>query len=292
MNFRCSLGLLRCALVLAILLICIACGTAPPPVVVAPSAPAPTSSATPAPGAPNTDPPANAGPATAGAGQTVLFSNGGSGWLQLPSGAGKHPALLLIPEWWGVDDWIKQDVARFASQGYVALAVDLYRGKVASDPGAAHELMRGLSEDRATDDMKTAFEWLGARPDVDPKRIGNIGWCMGGGYALAFAVAEPRLRAVVVNYGKLVTAPDKIASIHAPLLGNFAGLDRGISPDDVRSFERAMKTAHKDTDIKIYDGAKHAFMNSNNKEAYNESAAKDAWSRIDAFLSRTLGSSG
>jgi len=179
----------------------------------------------------------------------------------------KHPALLVIQEWWGVTDWIKQDVARFASQGYVALAVDLYRGKVASDPGEAHELMRGMPEDRAMGDMKAGFDWLAARPDVDAQRIGIIGWCMGGGYALAFAVA--------------------VDAIHAALLGNFAGLDRGIDPKDVQAFADTLKSDHKDADIKVYDGAKHAFMNPY-RTSYDEAAAKDAWARIDAFLAQKL----
>jgi carboxymethylenebutenolidase len=254
------------------------CKPAPAPV------PVPSSNA-PAEQAPTGTPAA----APSGEGQRVSFPNGGSGWLQVPATPGKHAALLLIPEWWGLNDWIKQDVARFAAHGDVALAVDLYRGKVASDPGEAHELSRGLSEDRAMEDMKTAFRWLSARPDVDPQRIGVIGWCMGGGYALALATAEPQLRAAVVNYGKLVTAPEKIAALHASLLGNFAGADRGIPPEDVRAFADQLKAAHKDADVKIYDGAKHAFMNPNNKESYSEAAAADAWSRIDAFFSRTLG---
>ena len=166
--------------------------------------------------------------------------------------------------------------------------MDLYRGKVASDPGEAHELMRGLPEDRAMGDMKAGFDWLAARPDVDAQRIGIIGWCMGGGYALAFAVAEPRLKAAVVNYGRLVTDPQKVDAIHAALLGNFAGLDRGIQPTDVQAFAETLRKDHKDADIKVYDGAKHAFMNPNSKEGYDEAAAKDAWARIDAFLSQKL----
>ncbi len=201
---------------------------------------------------------------------------------------GKHAALLVIQEWWGMNDWIKQDVARFASQGYVALAVDLYRGKSTSDPGEAHELMRGLPEDRAMSDMKAGFAWLAARPDVDPQRIGIVGWCMGGGYALAFAVAEPRLAAAAINYGKLVSDPAKVGAIHAAVLGNFAGLDRGIDPKDVQAFADTLKKSHANADIKVYDGAKHAFMNPNNKEGYDEAAAKDAWTRIDAWFARQL----
>jgi len=243
-------------------------------------APAPASAPAPAPA------PASA-PASAPA-QRISLPDGGSGWLQEPTSPGKHPALLVIQEWWGLDDWIKQDVARFASGGYVALAVDLYRGKVTHDPGEAHELMRGLSEDRAMDDMKAAFDWLAARPDVDASRIGIVGWCMGGGYALAFAVAEPRLRAAVVNYGRLVTSPQRIAAIHAALMGNFAGEDRGIAPADVRAFADALRADHKDADIKIYPGAKHAFMNPNNASGYDAAAANDAWARIDRWFATKL----
>jgi carboxymethylenebutenolidase len=259
---------------------CDAKSSAPPAVPSSAPAPAPTPTLSSTESSSSTSQPA--------AGQAVAIGSGASGWLGVPSTAGKHPALLVIQEWWGVTDWIKQDVARFASQGYVALAVDLYRGKVAGDPGEAHELMRGMPEDRAMGDMKAGFDWLAARPDVDAQRIGIIGWCMGGGYALAFAVAEPRLKAAVVNYGRLVTDPQKVDAIHAALLGNFAGLDRGIDPKDVQAFANTLKKDHKDADIKVYDGAKHAFMNPNSKEGYDEAAAKDAWSRIDAFFSQKL----
>jgi dipeptidyl aminopeptidase/acylaminoacyl peptidase len=221
-------------------------------------------------------------------GAAVTLPNGGSGWLVQPAGAGKHPAVLVIQEWWGVTDWLKQQAARLASKGYVALAVDLYRGKATSDPGEAHELMRGLPEDRAMGDMKAGFDWLAARADVDPARIGIVGWCMGGGYALAFAVAEPRLRAAAINYGRLVSAPEKVDAIRAAVLGNFAGADRGIAPDDVRAFADRLKAGHKDSDVKIYDGAKHAFMNPGAKDAYDAAAATDAWARIDGFFARTL----
>jgi carboxymethylenebutenolidase len=269
----------------ASLVFAVACSrpSSPPPE----SAPAVPSAPTSAPAA-APPPPAPATSSATAQGQTVAFLHGGSGWLVTPAGSGKHPALVLVPEWWGLNDWIKSDAARFASEGYVAIAVDIYRGKATADPGEAHELMRGLPEDRALEDMKDAFDALAARPDVEASHIGSIGWCMGGGYSLAFAVAEPRLKAAVVNYGKLVTAKDKIAGIHAALLGNFAGEDRGISPEDVKAFAKELAADHKDADVKIYDGAKHAFMNPNNKDGFNEVAAKDAWARTDAFFTRVL----
>ncbi|HEY1955793.1 MAG TPA: dienelactone hydrolase family protein [Polyangiaceae bacterium] len=222
------------------------------------------------------------------AGAFVDLAGGGRGYFVAAKGEGKHPALVVVHEWWGLNAWAKQQAERFAARGYDALAVDLYRGHVARDVGEAHELTRGLPEDRALADLQAGFAWLAARPDVDPARIGAIGWCMGGGYALALAVAEPKLRAVVVNYGRLVTSDEKIGAIHAAFLGNFAGADRGIMPADVRAFEAKLKEKNPDVDIKIYDGAGHAFMNPDNKAGYDEAAAKDAWTRIDAFLARTL----
>jgi carboxymethylenebutenolidase len=225
------------------------------------------------------------------AGTTVSYPSkpgNGSGYLALPAGAGKHPAIILIHEWWGLNDWVRQQADRFAGQGYVALAVDLYRGKTTGDPGEAHELMRGMPEDRANADLLAAFDYLAKRKDVNAKRIGSIGWCMGGGYSLSLATHEPKLAACVINYGRLVTDPKTIAQIHAPILGNFGGKDRGIPPADVEAFQQAMVKAHKSVDIKIYPNSGHAFMNPNNKEGYVAEDAADAWKRIDPFFASKL----
>src|ERR1700694_1607242 len=230
--------------------------------------------------------------AYASRGETIHFASApgqGEGYLALPSTKGKHPAVIAIQEYWGVDDWSRAQADRFAKQGYVALAPDLYRGKSAhQDANVAHELMRGLPEDRAMADLKGAFDYLARRSDVDPSRIGVIGWCMGGGYALHLAIAEPRIAAVAINYGRLVTDPTTIAGIRPTILGNFGADDRGIPADDVRAFDAALKNAGKQSDIKIYPGAGHAFMNPNNKGGYVKAAAKDAWARIDSFFQRTL----
>ena len=230
--------------------------------------------------------------ATAAAGPLVTFPsvNGdASGYLAVPSsGPAKKPAVIVIQEWWGLDDWIREQTDRLASQGYVALAVDLYRGKSTKDPAEAHELMRGMPEDRAMADLIAAFNYLAAREDVDRKHIGAIGWCMGGGYALALATNEPRLAASAVNYGRLVTDRDAITKINAQILGNFGAEDRGIPAEDVKKFGAELTKYGKLSDIKIYEGAGHAFMNPNNKEGYNAQAAADAQARIDRFFTRTL----
>ena len=223
--------------------------------------------------------------------QTITFPSqpaGCGGFLASPTTPGKHPAVIVIQEWWGLDNWVREQAERFARKGYVALAVDLYRGKVASTPDEAHELMRGMPYDRALADLKAGFNYLASRKDVDARRIGVIGWCMGGGYALDLAVAEPRIAATVINYGHLMVDPKTIASIKSPILGNFGGNDRGIPPEDVKAFDAALKKAGKSSDMKIYEGAGHAFMNPNNKEGYVRTAADDAWARIDAFFARTL----
>ncbi|HYK05862.1 MAG TPA: dienelactone hydrolase family protein [Thermoanaerobaculia bacterium] len=235
--------------------------------------------------------PTAAAPHAGGLTELVAYGDA-SGYLALPAAGtaveAKKPALIVIQEWWGVDEWIKEQGVRFASRGYVALAPDLYRGRTAKSPDEAHELMRGMPEDRAMADLKAAIDYLAARPDVDPNRIGVIGWCMGGGYALKLATADRRLRATAVNYGSVITDRDAIVRINSQILGSFGGADRGIPAADVQKFAAALTQYGKLADIKIYDRAGHAFMNPNNKQGYDPDAAQDAWGRIDGFLERLL----
>jgi len=223
--------------------------------------------------------------------QTVSYKSGDetiSGYLALPEGGGKHPAIIVIHEFWGLNDWVKDQAQRFAAEGYVALAVDLYRGKVGTTPDEAHILMRGLPDDRGLRDLEAAFSYLSSRPDVEVNKIGAIGWCMGGSWSIKLAEDQPKLAAFVVNYGALPTDPVTIAKIKAPMLGNFGADDKGIPPESVRAFEAAMKAAGKSADIKIYDGAGHAFQNPNNKDGYRKEATEDADKRITTFLQKDL----
>lgn len=223
--------------------------------------------------------------------ESVTFKSGDetvSGYLARPDSPGPHPGLIVIQEWWGLNDWIKEQARKFAEQGFVALAPDLYRGQVATDPMVAHQLMQEIPEEVRLRFLNDAFNYLTARPDVNKDKIGSVGWCMGGGLSIRLAGTEPRLAACVVNYGALPTDPADIAKIKAPVLGNFGAEDRGPSPDTVRAFEKAMKAAGKPVDAKIYEGAGHAFQNPNNKTGYRPEAAADAWKRMVEFFHAML----
>src|SRR5437588_1239698 len=208
--------------------------------------------------------------------------------MYTPQGKGPFPALIVIHEWWGLNDWVKEQASKLADQGYAALAIDLYRGKVATTPEEAHELMRGVPEDRATRDLHAAVEFLKSQKNVKKDRIGSIGWCMGGGYSLDEALQEPTLTAVVINYGHLATDPEQLKKINAAILGIFGGQDRGIPVDDVKKFEQTLKQLGKKVEIVIYPNAGHAFENPNNKAGYRAEHAADAWKHTVDFLARTL----
>jgi carboxymethylenebutenolidase len=208
--------------------------------------------------------------------------------LYKPAGDGPFPALVMIHEWWGLNDWIKQQAQHYADQGYVVLAIDLYRGQVATTPDQAHEIMRGVPEDRAQRDLLAAVSYLSSLPAVSPKRIGTIGWCMGGGYALDLAVADPRLKVAVINYGHLATEDATLKKIRASILGIFGGQDQGIPAADVHKFEAQMRAQKKKVDIYIFPGAGHAFENPNNKQGYRPDDAAKAEKLTQDFLEKNL----
>jgi carboxymethylenebutenolidase len=209
--------------------------------------------------------------------------------MYTPDGKGPFPGILVIHEWWGLNDWVKDQASKLSDLGYVALAVDLYRGKVASTADEAHEIMRGVPDDRAARDLHAAFEFLKSQPNVKKDRIASIGWCMGGGYSFNVALQEPTLTADVINYGHLATEPESLKKINASILGIFGGQDRGIPVEDVKKFEQTMKQLGKKVEIVIYPNAGHAFENPNNKAGYRPDDAADAWKRTVKFLAETLG---
>jgi len=227
----------------------------------------------------------------AATGKSVSYKSGDEtvqGMIYTPSGKGPFPGIIVIHEWWGLNDWVKEQASKLADQGYAALAVDLYRGKVATTPDEAHELMRGVPEDRATRDLHAAFEFLKSQSNVKKDRMASIGWCMGGGYSLDVALQETTLTAAVINYGHLAVDADSLKKINASILGIFGGQDRGIPVDDVKKFEQTLKQLGKKVETVIYPNAGHAFENPNNKDGYRPDDAADAWKRTVKFLESSL----
>jgi carboxymethylenebutenolidase len=212
-----------------------------------------------------------------------------TGFLALPAAKGPVPGIIVIQEWWGLNDWVKDQARALAREGYAALAVDLYRGKVAAKQEEAHQLMMGLPDERAAQDIKAAIDHLRTRAEVKDGKIGVVGWCMGGKWAFRTAAEDARVVAAVGYYGQPPSDPAAIAKIQAAVMGHFGGDDKGPTPDQAKAFEAALQKAGKTVDIKIYPGAGHAFANVNNPwGGYREEAAKDAWARTLAFFAQHL----
>lgn len=148
--------------------------------------------------------------------------------------------------------------------------------------------MRGVPSDRANRDLLAATSFLRSQKNVNPDKIGDIGWCMGGGYALDLAIADPKLKAAVINYGHLASDQATLKKVDAAILGIFGGQDKGIPPADVKAFEADLKSLGKPVEIKIFPDAGHAFENPNNKQGYRADDAKQAWELTTAFLVKYL----
>ena len=224
-------------------------------------------------------------------GKPVSYKSGDetvTGIFFSPQGKGPFPAIVVIHEWWGLNDWVKDEASKLADQGYVALAIDLYRGKVATTPDEAHQIMRGVPEDRANRDLLAASAYLASQKNVDPARVGSIGWCMGGGYSLDLAINDPKLKAAVINYGHLASDDATLKKINAVILGIFGGQDKGIPVADVNKFESQLKAQGKTVEIHIFPDAGHAFENPNNKQGYRADDAAEAWKLTTAFLAKYL----
>jgi carboxymethylenebutenolidase len=234
--------------------------------------------------------------ALAATAKDVTYKSGSEtvhGILYAPAGKGPFPGIIVIHEWWGLNDWVKDQASKLSDPGYVTLAIDLYRGKVATTPNEAHEFMGGVPQDRAKRDLEAAFNFLQSQSNVKKERIGAIGWCMGGGYALQLALDEPKLAADVINYGvydyaSLAKDPAAIKKINASIMGFFGAQDRGIPTDDLRKFWDQLSKLGKKADFSIYPDAGHAFENPNNKDGYRPKDAQDAWKKTVAFFAITL----
>lgn len=214
--------------------------------------------------------------------QTIQFGEAEDivpGYLAQPEGTGPFPALVVLQEWWGLNDHIRDLARRFADAGYVALAPDLYRGKVATEPDEARKLAMALERPQAVKDIQAAVDYLLAQPFVLPKKAGVIGFCMGGRLSGWMAMEGHNIGAVVVFYGSDGPLDDAAAvKVSAPLLGLYGADDRGIPVETVRGNEQKLNAHGKACEFVIYAGAGHAFFN-DQRASYHPEAARDAWQR-------------
>lgn len=206
-------------------------------------------------------------------------SNGGTaiGYLAKPPGDGPFPGVIVIQEWWGLNDHIKVVADRFAAEGFVTLAPDLYGGRVAREPDEARKLAMSLELPHAITDMLGAVNYLCGRSDVS--RIGAIGFCMGGSLVLHLATKTPRIAAVASFYGGRIPEDAELRQISSPVLAFYGGRDQGIPPEKVDENRAALERANVPHDVVVYDHADHAFFNDSRPTAYDAAAASDSWQR-------------
>jgi len=197
------------------------------------------------------------------------------------------PAIIVIHEWWGLNDNVRAMADRLAGEGYMVLAVDLYGGETAESPAGARALMLEVVEDpnSANENIRAAYEFLTI---TGAPRIGSLGWCFGGGWSLNTAQLFPdELDAAVIYYGQVTDDDEKLRPISTPILGLFGAEDTGIKVESVESFRASLERLRKNHEIHIYPGVGHAFANPTGTN-YNAEAATDAWARTLEFLGRHL----
>ncbi|PZC42600.1 MAG: carboxymethylenebutenolidase [Chloroflexi bacterium] len=216
-------------------------------------------------------------------------ANGGTatGYLARPVEGGRHPAVVVIQEWWGLNDNIRDIANRIAAEGYVALAPDLYHGNVTAEPDEAQKLMMALQQDKAVVDMNGAVSALQARDDVEAAKIGVTGFCLGGGLALLLAMKNPAVTAAAPFYGVPMGDLAEVSNIQGGVLGLYAGQDGFVTGDYVEQVRSALAGAGVSHEIHTYAEADHAFFN-DTSEAYKADDAGDAWERLKQFLALQL----
>jgi carboxymethylenebutenolidase len=228
-------------------------------------------------------------------GETVSYYDAdpaAAGYLVTPAVEGPHPAVILIHEWDGLNDRVRQVADALADEGYVALAADLYSGRTGSN---REENMALVQEARANPaaliaNLNAAVGFLRAREDVTG-RVGTMGWCFGGGVALSYALGGDDHDATAIFYGSLVTDPDSLAALDHEIYGTFAEMDGGIPPSQVEAFVAALREAGVANDVHVYDAVDHGFwLWVDEDPAVRAAPAADAWARLKAYLARTLGS--
>lgn len=214
-----------------------------------------------------------------------------TGYLAVPAGEGPFPALVIIHEWNGLQDRVRQLADDFAGEGYVTLAADLFRGRTGSNRDENMALVREAQADPDVmiANLNAAVAHLKARADVTG-RVGAMGWCFGGGVALSFGLDGADHEATAIFYGRLVDDPDVVARLGHEVYGTFAALDRAPSPGSVAAFEAALRAAGIEHDLHIYDDVNHGFwLRVDGDPEARTAPAADAWHRLKAYLRRTLG---
>lgn len=215
----------------------------------------------------------------------VTYFEDVSGYLAQPVTDGDYPGIIMIHEWWGLNDNVKEMADKLASHGYVVLAVDLYNGDVAATSDQARQLISKYDSQSGIHNMNSAISFLSDDYSVD--KIGSVGWCFGGGQSLNLALNNSDMDATVIYYGSLVTDTEILSAIQWPVLGIFAELDKGISVETVSDFESALNELSVENQIFIYDGVDHAFANPSG-ERFAPEESKDAWTHTISFLESTL----
>lgn len=225
------------------------------------------------------------------AGEMVRFPSNGQeaeGYLARPA-SGRGPGVVVIQEWWGLVPNIKDICDRFAGEGFVALAPDLYHGATTTEPDEAGKLMMSMKMDQVAKDMSGAVDYLKGLDAATGDKVGSVGYCMGGGLALYLASLKPDIGACVIYYGVLPGVQPDLAKVQAAVLGHYAGNDEWASPAAARALEEQLKAAGRQVDFHIYPGTAHAFFNDARPDVYNAEAAQLSWERTLAFYRQHLG---
>ena len=215
----------------------------------------------------------------------VSYAQNSKGYLAKPNVDGQYPAVIMIHEWWGLNENIRDMAEKLASHGYVVFAVDLYEGQVATTPDEARELLNSFEQESWIENMNLASEYV--QEQYSPEKIGSIGWCLGGGQSLNLSLNNDNIDATVIYYGRLVTEQETLSTINWPILGIFAELDQGIPPEQVNEFESVLDELKIPNDIHIYPGVDHAFANPSGNR-YAPEATMNAWQRTIEFLETNL----
>jgi len=209
------------------------------------------------------------------------------GFLACSDGEAERPGLLVIQEFWGLNDHIKDVTRRLASEGFVALAPDMYDGKVTTDPTEARQLLTSMDQAAALQKLHEAVDYLKANAKVAKEKIGVIGFCMGGFLALNLACHNRNIRVATPFYGRI--PPDsELENLTAPVLYFFGEQDHHLPASDVDRLEQFIKRTGRTGGVVRYPQADHAFFNDTRKEVYREADAKDAWEKALAFLRKYL----